>query len=429
MTKYNYTFPEENPFRAMEATSPVFDIQENTELFKQLGIDFSGVRNNNFNIVKKYLGIINNKLENIPNQYHKIIYSGHRGSGKSTELKEFHREINNKDAYFSVFIDLEKYTNINKLATEDLYVVIISMLIKELNTRKIKFDKKYFEDISEGWVSEIEQKKETKNNTLLNAEAKASTSWGFWEFLNIEMNLKTSFSNENIKTKVVRRTIKNDPKALIEKMNIAFADVRNNIKDNGKDIVFIIDGLEKADAEVYKNLFISDPQTILLLSAHMVVTVPISAYYEIGDDASLFYKSYLPMIRINKKSKELFEELVYKRVDKKLIDDTAMGKLIHMSGGCPRILLKLVHDGFLEADKIITVEIADKVIKKAGNERIRTLTTEHVKILEEGSFGNADKANLELLQSLNVLEYNGDNIERKINPVLEFKYPQNREKQ
>ncbi len=424
MSKYTYKFPEKDIFRAMEVTEPLFKIQENQDWFKKLWVDFSSVRTNlHFEQMKRYLGMQENKLKHIPVKYPKIIYSGHRGSGKSVELNRFAYEINNKDAFFTVFIDLESETNIEQLSAEDIYLVMISMIIRKLEEKEIDFDKNSLNDIANEWLSETEVVKDLKNNFNIEAGASVEAAWNFWNFFKVKGNIKSGFSRDNTTTKTIRRIIKNNPKPLIEKFNLALIDIRESIaKTNaGKDVIFFIDGLEKANRSVYEELFINDVQMITGLNVSIVSTVPIDTYYRIIEQGNrIYFKDfYLPMIRINENSKELFKSLIYNRIDKSLIDDDALEYLIEMSGGCPRILLKMVNRGLLETeiDKT-TKEIAEKIVTKEGNERYRTLTRDHKKAIKEKNFDDADPVVLELLHSLTILEYNGLNPERKLNPVL-----------
>jgi len=420
-----YNFPEKDLFRAMEITEPQFKIQSDKELFESLWIDFSSVRSNNhFKQMKKRLGMVNNELKYSPNTYSKIIYSGHRGSGKSVELKRFSNEINNNNAFFSVFIDLETETNIEQLSAEDIYVVLITMLIRNLEEQDVDFNKDDLGDIANEWISEKAVEKELKNSFGLEAGLEVKLGWSFWKLFSAEGNLKSGFSRDNTITNTIRRIVKSNPKPLIEKFNAALVNIRTKIKEEGKgrDLIFFIDGLEKANRKVYEELFIKDVQMITGLQVNIITTVPIDTYYEIIEQGNRFYFKdfYLPMIRITEESKPIIKNLIYKRVDKSLIDIEAMNNLVEMSGGCPRILLKMVSRGFLETEEDkITLEVAKMVIQKEGNERFRTLTNEHKTLIRSNNFDDADNLVRELLQSLTVLEYNGNNPERKLNPVLE----------
>lgn len=419
-------FPVSDPFYAMEVTEPQFKIQANPEIFKQLWVDFSKVRSYNyFNQIKRVLGMRDNIIKHTPSIYQKIIFSGHRGNGKSVELKRFSDEIKGKDSFFSIFVDLEVETNIERFSSEDLLVTLIAILIRKLEENDIYFDKKDFSEIAEEWTSETEVEKEIKNNFNIEAGQETEVGWSFWSFFKIKGNLKSSFSRDNLTTKTIRRIIKSNPQPLIEQFNSILVGLKQNIKKKGKgkDIIFFIDGLEKANREVYEKLFIKDVQLLTSLNVHIISTVPIDTYYEIIEQGNRIYFSsfYLPMIRINNNSKELFKKLVYNRIDESLINDKALSYLIEQSGGCPRILLKMINRAFQEQD-YLDITIAENIVKKEGNERIRTLNSKHKEVIKKGEFNDADPLVLDLLHSLTILEYNGLNPERKLIPLLQGRF-------
>lgn len=415
-------FPVNNYFDAMEVTEPHFKIQDDPDIFKQLWVDFSKVRSDNyFDKIERCLGIEANKIKYKTNAYKKIVFSGHRGNGKSVELKRFSNKIKGKNAFFSIFIDLEEETNIEQFSSEDLLVTLISVLIRYLEENDIKFNKNDFSEIAENWTAETAVKKEIKNNFNIEAGQETGASWGFWNFFKIKGNLKSSFSRDNATTKTIRRIIKSNPQPLIEQFNSILVGIKQQIikKEKGKDIVFFVDGLEKANREVFENLFINDVQILTSLQTHIISTVPIDTYYKIIEQGNRAYfnEFYLPMIRITDESKKLFKELIYKRIKNSLIDDKALNYLIEQSGGCPRILLKMVNRVFQEKDEL-DMGIAKIIVIKEGNERYRTLSSEHKNTIKKEEFNDADPEVLELLYSLTVLEYNGLSPERKLIPLL-----------
>ena len=78
----------------------------------------------------------------------------------------------------------------------------------------------------------------------------------------------------------------------------------------------------------------------------------------------------------------------------------------------------MVNRAFQEQDKL-DLSIAEKVVTQEGNERYRTLSSEHKHVIKGGDFSDADPVVLDLLHSLTILEYNGSNPERKLIPLLE----------
>ena len=422
--QYEYQFPEKSPFRAKEVTEPEFFIQSREDWFEKLWIDFSPVRSTKqFERMKFDLGMVNNKIENTPNEYVKIIFSGHRGCGKSVELKRFANEINNPNAFLAILVDLEQETNIEQLAPEDIFVALVSILIRELIKREIPFEKEDFNVIANEWLEEKEIQREIANDFGIGAEAKATIGWSFWKFLGLEGNLKGTFSRNTKTTQTIRQKIKTNPKPVQTKLNSALVGIRRRIRESqqGRDLIFIIDGLEKANPAVYESLFVKDVQMITGISAHLIATVPISTFYEILHlpTHDYFRDFYLPMVRVDDKSRNLLKALIENRVDSSLFEQGVLKMFIEMSGGCPRILLKLVNRSILNAiGQQVTKAIAEEVIIEEGNERWRAMTEKHKEILRSGKFDSADKEVFELLQSLNLLEYNGLQPERNINPLI-----------
>lgn len=422
--KYEYKFPEKNPFRANEVTDLKFKIEAQEDWMQKLFVDFDSARSQSFISTFNFaLGIEKDRLTNRPNGYEKLIFSGHMGCGKSVELAKYARRINNPNAYFVVFVDLEKETNIEQLEAEDLIIALISILVTQLVEKDIRFEKDDFAAIAEEFLSEKEDLSEITKELGIEGETKASVGWSFWKFMGVEANLKGAYARNNKTTQLVRRAIKANSKPLLVKLNNALKGLRSQLEhqQKGKDVLFVIDGLEKANKEVYDSLFVKDVQLIAGIEAQIISTVPIRTYYQIQSAGSrdTFKTSYLPMLRLNKASKALLSEMIFKRVDKSLFGKGVINKLIKMSGGCPRILLKLVNRSIVAAaGETVKPSILNKVLKTEGNERWMALTQKHRDILKSEKFEAADAEVLDLLQSLSILEYNGPKIDRKINPLL-----------
>lgn len=421
---YAYQFPEKNPFRASEVTDLKFKIESQPNWLETLCVDLDSIRSKSF--IGKFdflLGIVDGVMQNEPNRYEKLVVSGHMGCGKSVELLRYAHKINRPSAYFVVVVDLEKEMNIEQLEPEDIVVGLIAILVRELVARGVTFEEDDFAVIADELISDQEISKEITKELGIQAEAKVSVGWSFWKFLGIEGNLKGGYARNNKTTSVVRRSIKANSKPILAKLNIALIGLREalNRQNKGKDVLFVIDGLEKANREVYDSLFVKDIQLITGIDAQMISTVPIRTYYEIESIGSkdTFNTTCLPMFRIDGVSIPLLEALVFRRVSADLFEDGVITKLIEMSGGCPRILLKLVNRCIVAATgQIVNLRIAHEVLQEEGMDRWGALTQKHRDVLKLGKFEAADSEILDLLQSLSLLEYNGAKRERKINPLI-----------
>jgi DNA-dependent RNA polymerase auxiliary subunit epsilon len=427
-TPYQYQFPEKDAFRATEVTEPEFDIlKEGHE--EQLYVDFTPVRTRKFVDKMKFLLGMNlktNELDKDVASFRKIIFSGHRGCGKTIELQRFRDEINHREAYLALYIDLTSETEIQRFEPEDLYIILITVLVRELTKRGVPFQQDIFQDIANELVQETEVKQELISEYGFDSESTAKVGWNLWNFFGVEQKFRGIYSRDNKTTRTIREKIKLNQIELIEKLNDAFAHLRDCLlhyerRGFGKDIVFIIDGLEKTLPHVHRTLFVNDIQLISSLDAHIISCVPIQTYYEAHhpNTATFFEQVYLPMIRITPESIPVLRDVITRRVDPGMFAEGVLDEMVQTSGGCPRQLLHIVHQAILEAlGEPVDQDIAQKTYRRLGNDRWITLSKEDKQIIRRGEFNDAELPVLNMLFQLQLLEYNGENRERKLNPLL-----------
>jgi len=315
-----YVFPVKNPFEAAEVTEPNFLIQPRRDWFEALRVDFSPVRSSRqFDQLKFRLGMEGHELKRRSDQYVKTIFSGHRGSGKSVELKRFADEVRRPEAYFVLLVDREQELLIEQMEPEDVFVTLIAVLLRELQEAKVHFDKSAFEDIAREWLSDGEIKKSISTDFGMKSAVEASAGWSFGEWMSAKGRLSGYFHRNNQTTQTIRRRIKTNPKPLYNRLNTALVEVREALRKakKGRDLLFMIDGLEKANPTVYEALFIKDVRLVMDIGAHLIAAVPIDTFYEIQHQPARdnFFPFYLPTLRVDDASRPLLRELVTRRVD------------------------------------------------------------------------------------------------------------------
>jgi hypothetical protein len=427
-SRYQYQFPEKSMFRAMEACNPEFDILE--ENHPELFVDtLQQLRNpRQFHKIEENLGIGNGEVSILPRHKSKYLFSGHRGSGKTCELLRFHDRINKPKSYFSVFISLQEEIEILKLEPEDLYFILIKRLISELKRHDIDFDKDEFEEIAKEWVEDKEVEKELKHAFKNELAAEVEAGFSFWNLFTAKASGKTIYGYDNQTTTKIRKSIQLDPDGLANRLNIALIGAVQAIREKGlgQDIIFIIDDFEKAKRNVYRTVFIEDPQFIRKIDAHLICCVPIQTYYEVQDQSAtdFFPTSYLPMVRLEKEGAvENFKKIITTRANEAFFAPFVLDKIVEMSGGSPRQLLQITNQCLQEADEVVTMANAETIFHEMSIERMRRLTKAHHEILEAQDFDSTSPELLDLMFTSYVMEYNGKDIVRKINPLLEKHFP------
>lgn len=423
-----YSFPEKDPFRALEVTEPEFDILAE-QAYEPLYVDFSSVRTQRYKQrMKMLLGMDHqtNQLGRQKNKFCKIIFSGHRGCGKTLELQRFRDEINHSNGYLALYINLEAETEIQRFEPEDLYIILITVLVRELERISLPIQYDILNEIAEEWLQESELRKELSHEYGLEAAGEVSLGWKFWNFLGVQGKFKGVYAQHNATTRTIRQKIKLNQIPLIDKLNDFFDHLRETLahyhgRGYARDLVFIVDGLEKTLPEIHETLFVKDIQLMRRLDVHIISCVPIQTFYEAHhpNTATFFEHIYLPMIRITDESIPVLREIITRRLDPSLLNEGILDEMVEKSGGCPRLLLHIVHEAILEAlGEPVDQAVADKTYRKLGNLRWQTLTKADKAAIRSGAYDDADPIILDLLFQLQLLEYNGEHPERKLNPLL-----------
>lgn len=420
--KYIYNFPVADRYDAKDVTEAHFDLDNYKD---NIYVNLDEFRGKDLFIqIKDDLKIDHNsnKLIQKSDSFIKRLFTGHRGTGKTTELKRLHSEINNPDAYLSIFIELEKETIISKFAPQDLYVLLIFKLVETIRVNKIDYNPEILNELARRWFSSEEIIRELNDVYDIQLCGEVGAGIDLWSFLKIKSSFRSIFSSQSKTSKKIREDIKNNPLEIISKFNKSLNELRILIEKSklGKDILFIIDGSEKiTDRSVYKKLFIEDAHLMSVVNAIMILSIPIDVRYEIENSTDNFGCPYIvPMIKIDGNSNFALKEIISKRiVIENFFDEGVVEKCVEYSGGCVRQLFQIVNKCLSYSYKgKVSLNEFEKSITELGQYKYDCLDDEHLQILQKGIinvFGNAKVR--ELLSALVVLKYNGI---VEVNPLI-----------
>ena len=422
MSKFNY--PVSDPFEARAVTEPTF---EENIFTSNLYVNLDDIRGKEYlTDIKFDLGIGDDGSFHLTEEYVKLIFSGHIGSGKTIELKRLHHELNNPEKYFSVFISIEEELEISRFEPEDFYVLLITKLITQLSEKGITRNTQSLQDLAKMFFSDTEVKKEISESIKDEIGVEIGASFGFLDFFKIGGSLKNLLAGETKTAKTIREVTRKNLLHLTQLLNDYLSDIRKDIQDEGlgQDILFVIDGSEKIMFEKYESLFVKDANVLIGLNVNMIMSVRIDAFYQIEKSPIRFTSRYVvPMIKTEKVTHcNALCEIITKRIDYQTFfeDIQALEKCIHYSGGCIRQLFRVINVAIRKTRGIrkINVKIVEEVVDEIGNTMRESIDKSYVEILKSGDFEPAEAKVKEMLYGLLLLKYNGKSS-IKINPILE----------
>lgn len=355
--------------------------------------------------------------------FQKILFSGHRGSGKSTELNRLLAGEEIKSNFFTVSCSVQEKLDTNNLGYVDILISIGAMIYREAFKNEIKLKEALLKRL-ESWKNKvIERTKIDFEGTGITIEGKLDAF-----FARMLGRLQSEYESRM----VVREVIGPNISELI--------DIINSIVDSvklaaNKEIIVGIDGLDKTDLPTAREIFYNYGLSLTQPRCKIIFTIPIALRY--SDDFKQIKHTFphafsLPNVKISNKDGTPYErghqtmmEFVKRRMRPELIEEDALKEAIRASGGVFREMAAIMQDSCNKASsedkEKINRRIIDQSVSKIRNEYRGMLKLEHYSLLEEfhthRELRGADRFT-ELFHNLSLLEYTNDEIWCDVHPIV-----------
>jgi hypothetical protein len=388
------------------------------------------------------------RFEYEPNRYNKtlLFLAGMRGSGKTSELAKYAQKLHSPDCFFVVTCNIDTELDMDNVQYMDILVFQLEKLLDAANAVTLTISDSILDSMNvwfEQRVDEINKSLKAEGNAELevgNDDAiPFSVSGLLGKLLGVTGKLKAGLSGSNERAMAIRTTLKNRFSDFAVKFNTFIEQVNEQLRreDKGRELLFIVDGLEKTfSAEVRRKIIMEESNRIKSIKANTIFTLPIELMQE---DAYIQHFGEIitfPFVKIMERDGSpvqtaitRFEELVCKRIDRRLFDSVeTIHFAIRYSGGSPRQLLRLIQQASWEVfapQQQITIDAMQRAIQQEATAKARYLQpNDYVKLrelradLDSGSQIGFDNAIQQLLEKEIIFEYN-DGTYKRVNPLVE----------
>lgn len=353
--------------------------------------------------------------------YHppKFFFSGHRGCGKSTELRRIAANPEILKMYYPIHFTIRDEADINNLDFKDILFAIGGRLYREYTARGNTLPRD-LELSLEQWRGSI-QEEILHSNRMRGVEFEGGLS-GF--FANAGLKIKLEPATRT----TLRQVIERDITGLIDAIdNIALA-----IQEQEHRMpLLLIDDLDKPDLKTAQEIFYAHRETMLQPACAIVYTVSSPLFYSPEFEAIRDRAIFLPNIKIHARGEaridrtgyKTMREFVAKRMDLGLMTSSALNHAIKSSGGVFRELSRVmrfaVRNGRKHGKIVLDhVRLAEAEIR---GEYRRILTAEQRttlgKVFRTNGYDEPEKI-APLLQILAALEYADDEPWCDVHPAL-----------
>jgi hypothetical protein len=382
-----------------------------------------------------------------PGEFNTILFTGHRGCGKSTELKRIPSKCENE--YRVIYIEFDLELDVNDAEYTDIYLLFIKKVADDLTELRLKFDPKLLESFELGF-KDVTQETEATVQSSVSIETEASAGAEIPFISKLAAKLIGQIRGSSQQKKVIRETLQRNLSRLQTDINLLLKDAFDKLKRKYPDrypkgFLVIVDNLDRIPPSVGNHLFFDYAPQLQELDCTIIYTVPISVIYSYKNVSNLLGNpNIVPMVNIYEFSRSECElnynqerldgvaSLIEQRVDVSAIfaDRQQLLDLAKASGGHVRQLMQVTRLACRTAitrkhSKILAEDVTYALKQQQFDFERSTPGPEYYTILAQVCLDKditKDEIGQNLLFNLSVLEYNGNSRWNYVNPLVKPSY-------
>ncbi|MCA9980964.1 MAG: hypothetical protein KDD89_09025 [Anaerolineales bacterium] len=314
----------------------------------------------------------------------KYYFSGHRGSGKSTEMNRLAADPEIREQFVVIHYSIREYADVYDLNHTDLLFTLGAQMFVQYTdpdgAYRGKLKPELFREL-EGLHGRIIEKTHMSGKDV-SLESQLGLKAYFLEALG---KAKTEQSSRH----EIRQILEPRSSEWIAQINL----IAQNISANEhKQVLIIVDDLDKPNLDIAKTLFHDHIGVLQQPNFPIVYTVPIAIFFTHQMTEIREGRQFLPSIKLfthdGRKVADnfsLMRQIVAARMDRRLIADEALDHIVEMSGGIVRDLTRMMQMAALEAilDDREQINLADarRASTELRNEFRDMLTQENLQVL------------------------------------------------
>ena len=360
------------------------------------------------------------QLRNAPERGY-YLFCGHRGSGKSTELRHIRNQLDKPDIYHVVLADAALELDVHNLRYQDILLHLAGKLAQRLADRGVHIEPVYLRHLEE-WFTERVEKSETTHDFAIDARAGVDANLTIPFLARVFARISTTLRTNATHKEELRRTLQNYFSDFARAFNNLIVGAQRKL---GQPILFVVDGTDRLREEDADAFFKTDIYQLQQIRGIFIYCTPVHLTYQSNVLGSNFDEVFhLPMIRVEEKDGSpnsvglgAMRQMLLRRAHEDLFEPGVVDYLVQHCGGHPRDLLRLLQGAFLHAERErLDADGARRAVRDLGSDfrrMLRSTDYEHLASVDIGQARQArddtDRRSQWLLYNLALLEYN-DNL-------------------
>jgi energy-coupling factor transporter ATP-binding protein EcfA2 len=391
-------------------------------------------------------------IEDSSPQNNKLIFTGHTGCGKSTLLADLKFRMIATGRYFVVMFSI---ADTIERAAVDHVNILFSMalqLLEEAEQQSIKLQPGIQKDLYR-WLGKHTETESQAVEAVVEVNAEAKTKGGIPIVMEFLATIKSKLKINSETRKQISIEFASKTSELVAKINQLQSYIETA---TDRQVLVIIDDLDKLDLGVAEVIFKKNIQTLLDPDASIIYTLPIATLREASITASIntyIKKIYMmPVTKFFSKADSrkpdripdpecmnVFAEILERRLPANSIEPDIERQIILLSGGVLRELIRIIDRCYDRAKLELRGQIKRqqwdapeaKIDRRILSSVVTELQIEYARPLGQIDFEmllaiyrefkpqNAESQRfLDLLHGLHILEYTNAKLWYDLNPIV-----------
>ncbi len=356
-----------------------------------------------------------------------ILFTGHRGCGKSTELQRIRLQW--EQDYKVIYLEANEETDINNAEYTDFYLIVIKQVERALREMGLRFDAgllRSFED----WFKQVTKETEKTVESSINAQAEVGLGADAPFIAKLIVKLLAQIRGADTRRTVIRQTLQQDISRLKADTNLLLRDAYQKIRQHyPKGFLIIFDNLDRVPPSVGEHLFFDYAAQLQELACTIIYTVPISVLCSSKNITNSFGEPHVvSMVNVyelardqcdldyNAQGPKCLTQIIEKRVhiDELFESGQEVLDLVRASGGHVRQLMQMMRNACRTASTRKHAKIQSEDVLYAIKQQQfgfeRFVPDEHYPLLAKVCMSKnitKDETGQLMLFNTSVLEYNG----------------------
>lgn len=364
-----------------------------------------------------------------PNEKH-VLFFGHIGSGKTTELRRYAAKLNDSKRFYVVEVDVLAKLDRNNLQFTEALMAMAETLLERLGADGYALGEEALKPVRDWFATAIQTR---ATNRELSAELKTGVQagGGIPGLVKLFAGFTAAFKTGSSQKSEWRQEIRNGFTTLAVAFSNLIRTAERELAQAGRAerVLFLVDGTDKMRGEDTQQFFVQDAEQLLAIQTLAIYTAPLHLKYDGRLGGKLDADMVLPMIKLQERDGSrcpagwaALHELLLRRADRSLFTgDAEVTRLVEYSGGHPRELLRLLKLCCEVADDKIDAAVVQRAITQLASDYRYFLKPADYTLLNaidtNPAHGGNDEQAQELLHRLALLQYN-DGLWRRSHPVV-----------